>query len=163
MMCEPRQDDGAAEVGVAGAGPVGVFLAARLAGMGIRTLVMERRIAPPEQSMAIGLMPPSLRRFEAIALADALIAAGCPVRRAIVHDGCDDLGQLDFSGLPQPFNFILSLPQSRLLRLLWTYLETSASAQFLRGTELGGFQQTSERSITLFLRDTETGARWRIM
>ena len=53
---------------------------------GTITLLLEKRRAETAPSMAIGVVPPSLRLFESIALAAPLIRAGCAVRSAVVHD-----------------------------------------------------------------------------
>ena len=121
-----------ADVCVVGAGPVGSFLALRLGAAGIRTRIVERRSAPPTRSMAIGIMPPTLRRFAGPGLDAALIPSGIRVRRAVVHDERRILGTLAFSSLPPPHDFVLSLPQGALVSELWSRLDGAGSVLFER-------------------------------
>ena len=142
----------AADVLVIGAGPVGLFLANLLGQAGTRTLLLEKRRAETAPSMAIGVMPPSLRLFESIALATPLVQAGCAVRSAVVHDEHSMLGRLDFSTLPAPFPFILSIPQGELMRLLRERLAECSSIRFMEGHEAIGIRQ-SVSSVTVQVRD----------
>ncbi len=91
--------------------------------------------------MAIGVMPPSLRLFESIALAAPLIRAGCAVRSAVVHDQASTLGCLDFTTLPAPFPFILSIPQGELMRILRERLADYSSVRYMDGCEATGVRQ----------------------
>ena len=146
----------AADVLVIGAGPVGLFLANLLGQAGTRTLLLEKRLAETAPSMAIGVMPPSLRLFESIALAAPLIRAGCAVRSAVVHDQNSTLGCLDFTNLPAPFPFILSIPQGELMRLLRERLVDYPSVRFMEGCEAVGIRQNSS-SATVQVRDVCDG------
>jgi 2-polyprenyl-6-methoxyphenol hydroxylase-like FAD-dependent oxidoreductase len=147
----------AADVLVIGAGPVGLFLANLLGRAGTTTLLLEKRLAETASSMAIGIMPPSLRLFESIALAAPLIRAGCAVRSAVVHDQTSTLGCLDFTTLPAPFPFILSIPQGELMRLLREQLADCSSVRFMEGCEVIGVRQNSS-SATVQVRDVRDGA-----
>jgi len=147
----------AADVLVIGAGPVGLFLANLLGRAGTTTLLLEKRLAEAAPSMAIGIMPPSLRRFESIALAAPLIRAGCAVRSAVVHDQTSTLGCLDLTTLPAPFPFILSLPEGELMRLLRERLADCSSVRIMDGCEAIGVRQNSS-SATVQVRDVRDGA-----
>ncbi len=153
------------EVLIVGAGPVGLFLAHLLGASGIRTLVLEKHTATDVPSMAIGLMPPSLRLFAAIGLADRLVQAGVKVKAAVVHDQKALLGELDFSGLPPPFSFILSLPQSALMHQMRRHLAAYPSVRFISGVQVTGIQQKAtgcnvQSRDTLSGRPTEWEARF---
>jgi 2-polyprenyl-6-methoxyphenol hydroxylase-like FAD-dependent oxidoreductase len=108
--------------------------------------------------MAIGVMPPSLRIFEAIGLAAPLIQAGCAVRTAVVHDPDSTLGVVDFSSLPAPFPFILSLPQDDLMQLLATHLAAWPAVTLLDGCEATAVRQ-GPGSVTVDVRDLRDGTR----
>ena len=146
-----------ADVLVIGAGPVGLFLANLLARDGMKTLLLEKRMGETAPSMAIGIMPPSLRLFESIAMAAPLIEAGCAVRSAVVHDQNSTLGCLDFTTLPPPFPFILSIPQGELMRLLRERLADCSSVRLKEGCEVIGVRQNSS-SATVLVRDIRDGA-----
>ena len=129
------------EVLVAGAGPVGLLLANLLGAQGVRTLVVEKRTAPTDMSMAIGVTPPSLQILKGAGLDAGLVGRGVPIRRAVVHGGGGPLGALGFDGLPGEHPFILSVPQSDTLRVLEAGLARFPSVRLLRGAEVTGLAQ----------------------
>jgi len=133
-----------ADVVIAGAGPVGALLALRLGAAGARVRIAERRAAPPARSMAIGVMPPSLRRFAALGLDAELVRAGVRVRRAVVHDARGPLGALDFSSLPPPHDFVLSLPQGRLVATLWRRLAAMPNVVWEPETAVADFHPEAD-------------------
>jgi 2-polyprenyl-6-methoxyphenol hydroxylase-like FAD-dependent oxidoreductase len=100
---------------VVGAGPTGLMLANLLGSRGIPTTVLEQNAAPSPgtygQSRAIGVTPPSLEILEQVGLADQFVAAGLPIRRAVVHGTRRTLGELRFEGVHGRYPFILSIPQ----------------------------------------------------
>lgn len=146
-----------ADVLLVGAGPVGLFLANILGQAGIATLLLEKRMNNTSPSMAIGIMPTSLRLFESIGLATPLIRAGCAVRTAVVHDQTSRLGCMDLTTLPPPFSFILSVPQGEIMRLLRERLTDFSSVRFLEGCEAVDVRQNSAFA-TLQVRDVRDGA-----
>lgn len=129
------------QVLVVGAGPVGLLLGNLLGAQGIRTLVIDKRTAGPEASMAIGLTPPSLTLLHALLLDHPFIAAGIRVDRAFVHGSRNRLGELSFRKLPAPYPFILSLPQATTVSLLEGRLGDWPQAELRRGTELLALEQ----------------------
>ncbi len=145
-----------AEVLVIGAGPVGLFLSHLLGQAGIQTLLVEKRGETEAPSMAIGLMPASLRLFAKARLSAPLIAAGVRVQTAVVHDQHKPIGQLDFSSLPPPFPYILSLPQGKLMSLLRNLLPGLPSVQFIPSCLATGLRQ-DEDGIRVQTRHVLTG------
>jgi 2-polyprenyl-6-methoxyphenol hydroxylase-like FAD-dependent oxidoreductase len=145
-----------ADIIVVGAGPIGLFLANLLGRAGMKIMLLEKRLAEPIPSMAIGVMPPSLRLFESIDLAGQLLQAGCTVCSAVVHDQTSTLGTLDFTRLPAPYPFILSIPQGELMRLLRERLTDYPSVLFMEGCEAVGVRQKAD-SVTVQVRDVRTG------
>ncbi|MEI6563589.1 MAG: NAD(P)/FAD-dependent oxidoreductase [bacterium] len=146
-----------ADVIVAGGGPCGTFLANLLGQAGLSCLLLEKRTEDPAASMAIGVMPPSLYRFEQAGLAASVVAAGCPVQRARVMTETAQLGVLDLNHLPPPFNFILSIPESDLLRILRNGLNTRPSVRLLTGQEVSAIRQTND-GVMIETRNAETNA-----
>jgi 2-polyprenyl-6-methoxyphenol hydroxylase-like FAD-dependent oxidoreductase len=125
------------DVVVVGAGPVGLCLSCLLAGSGTRVLLLERRAFPSDTSRAIGITPPTLRIMEGLGLAADLIERGVPVRRAHVH-GAGNLGTVSFDHLPEPFQFILSVPQTATEEILGALSATCDNVTLMRGTEVHG-------------------------
>ncbi len=149
------------QVVVVGAGPVGAFLACRLAAFGLDIVVCDQRRHPPARSMAIGIMPSTLQKFAELGLADDLVAAGVRIRKAVVADSRQELGGLDFSILPPPFDFILSLPQSVLVAKLWGRLENLPGTVFAPGFEALAFDSRQGR-VEVELREIGSGKGLRV-
>ncbi|MEI6147964.1 MAG: NAD(P)/FAD-dependent oxidoreductase [bacterium] len=145
-----------ADVLVLGAGPCGAFLANLLGKRGLSCVVVEKRLDIPTASMAIGLMPPSLRRLDDLNLADRVVQEGCPVRRVRVLNEKAELGALDLASLPPPFNFVLSVPQGDVIRLLRDRLTEWPRARLVLGCEVRGVTQ-DERGVTVHTRDLGSG------
>ena len=133
-----------ADVVIVGGGPTGLFLANLLGKAGVNTILLERRAVQRVPSMAIGVMPPSLRMFEAIDLAAPVVKAGCEVRTAVVHDQRRQLGSLDLTVLPSPYAFVLSIPQGDLMHQLRGRLAQWPSVRVMEGAEAVSVCQTAD-------------------
>ena len=99
---------------IVGGGPVGLFLGCRLAQLGLEFVVLEKRAEPLQHSRSIGIHPPSLERFEELGLVNDLLASGVRVEKGLAFGyktPLNSLGELDFSLCPEPYTFILTLPQ----------------------------------------------------
>jgi 2-polyprenyl-6-methoxyphenol hydroxylase-like FAD-dependent oxidoreductase/protein-S-isoprenylcysteine O-methyltransferase Ste14 len=142
------------EVLIAGAGPVGLLLANLLGARGVGVLLVEKRVSPPDSSMAIGVTPPSLQVLQTLNLDAGLVQRGVPIRRAVVHGGNGRLGGLGFDGLPGDYPFILSVPQTETLRLLENNLQRFPSVRMIRGTEVVGLQ-SGDKDVTVRLKNSE--------
>jgi ubiquinone/menaquinone biosynthesis methyltransferase len=154
---------------VVGAGPCGSLLALRLRQLGVACLVVEKRAREADgPSMAIGIMPPSLRFLAELGLADAVVAAGCPVRTATVFEGRCVCGTVDFRTLPPPFGYVLTLPQTAFVRLLRerlsrpadtprdTGLHSGTPTPLLFGNDVIALSQDGAR-VHARLRESATG------
>ncbi|MFT5496636.1 MAG: 2-polyprenyl-6-methoxyphenol hydroxylase-like FAD-dependent oxidoreductase [Kiritimatiellia bacterium] len=129
------------DVCITGAGPIGLLCANLLGAQGVKVLVIEKRAQAPEQSMAIGITPPSLKILQAVGLDQVFTQQGVPIRSAHVHTGKGLLGRLDFSDIPSAFPYILSLPQSETIRLLRDRLKACPNVELRYRAELIGLEQ----------------------
>ncbi len=145
-----------ADVIVVGGGPTGLFLSNLLGKAGISTILLEKYAERSIPSMAIGVMPPSLKMFESIDLAAAVVQAGCEVRTAVVHDQRATLGSLDLTLLPPPYAFVLSVPQGDLMRLLRERLTNWPSVRIMEGCEATAARQDAD-SVTLRVDSAKDG------
>lgn len=74
-----RSDDDS--VLVVGAGIAGLALARALAGRGVAARVVDRRMSPPSEGLAINLPANAIHALGDLGLADQVIARGTPIRR----------------------------------------------------------------------------------
>ncbi|MCS5719646.1 FAD-dependent monooxygenase [Herbiconiux sp. CPCC 205763] len=129
------------DVAVVGAGPAGLFLAAALAERGIDVVVLERRGGPRLHSRAIGIHPPSLAALDRLGVLEPVLAAGVRIDRGIVRIDGEMVAELDFSGVPEPFPFVVSLPQVATERILRSQLATRAPDALRGGVQVERFER----------------------
>jgi 2-polyprenyl-6-methoxyphenol hydroxylase-like FAD-dependent oxidoreductase len=148
------------DVLVVGGGPVGLFLGCRLAQLGVRFAVLERRPEPSTRTRAIGVHPPSLERLAALGLADHLVARGCRVARGRVYSGTRALGCLHLDRAPGPFNYVLTVPQFETEAVLRDQLQRQARDAWRPGAEV---RSVVDEGDTLLVRGMQSGdpAEWR--
>jgi len=104
--------------------------------------------------------PPSLERFAELGLADQLIACGCRVRIGRVCRGARELGRLHLDRAPGPFNFVLTVPQYEIERVLREYLHQRGADLWRPGVEVAEITRADE---AMQVRGTCAGApvEWR--
>lgn len=110
------------DVLVVGAGPTGLLLAAELARRGRSVRVVDRAAAPSPLSRAIVVHARTLEILRDLGLAEALVAAGTPLRSLRLHAGAGPPVEVPFGDLDTPFPFLLSVPQSATESLLARHL-----------------------------------------
>ncbi|MCA9840221.1 MAG: FAD-dependent monooxygenase [Trueperaceae bacterium] len=132
-----------AEVIVVGAGPVGLFLGCRLAQLGVRVKVLERRLERSGSSKAIGIHPPSLEYLDRIGVAKAMTSQGIKIKRGKAFTSKRRLGEVDFELCPKPFSYILALPQFITEEVLEKRLKELAPCALEQGVSVCGLEQTA--------------------
>ncbi|HEY6880548.1 MAG TPA: FAD-dependent monooxygenase, partial [Polyangiales bacterium] len=140
------------DVAIVGGGPVGLLLGCLLLQNGIDARVFERRHTRSQHSRAVGVHPPGLDCLDAAGVAGPLMERAVFVRHAFAFDERRTLGTIDFSCLPGPFQFVLTVPQVQTEELL----ERRLRALYDRGYECGTQVQacTLERDqVTLSVHD----------
>lgn len=136
------------DVLVVGGGPVGLLLGAMLAARGVEVVVVEKRASKSVHSRAIGIHPPGLTCLQEAGVAQKLIARGVQVRRGRAMLEGQSLGVVDFSGLPPPFDFVLSVPQAITEQLLAERLCELAPGALLRETEATRYVVRRDEVVT---------------
>jgi 2-polyprenyl-6-methoxyphenol hydroxylase-like FAD-dependent oxidoreductase len=139
--------DGDTDVLIVGAGPTGLTLAGDLARAGIRYMLLERRTETANTTRAFAVHARTLEELDARGVADPLIATGQPI------DGVKLFGQseLDLSGLPSRFPFVLITPQYQTERIL----ASRGGVEVTPGAEVSRIEQ-DEDGVTAFLGDGRT-------
>lgn len=127
---------------VVGAGPVGLTAALELSRRGRSVRLIEKSADRTNLSKAVGINARSLELLEPSGVSARLLAAGLRIEHVNIRNGKDLLVRVDFSKLPPPYNFMLSLPQSDTERILEDVLSDRGVA-VERETELSGFTQNN--------------------
>ncbi|CAM5697484.1 FAD-dependent monooxygenase [Streptomyces fumanus] len=122
------------QVVVAGAGPVGLWLAAELRRCGITVAVVERRTGRDPRSRALTVHPRTIETFASRGVHGPFVGEGMPLPGG--HFGVLE-SRLDFRRLPSPFPYTLALPQERTEALL-EQQALDSGADILRGQEVTG-------------------------
>lgn len=137
----PEQTD----VLVVGAGPVGLAVAASLAGQGRQVTVVDRQAAGVNTSRAAVIHPRTLEMLERIGVSDRLADLGIHSKQFNIADGDRTLVPVRFDKLPTAYPYVLMVPQSTTEQVLLERLE-----------ELGG--KVHRPYVASGLRQTADGA-----
>ena len=128
------------EVLIVGAGPVGLTLAASLAGSGIDTLVVDRQAEGANTSRAAVIHARTLEALDGLEVTGELLDRGVVVPRFTVRDRDRRLLSIDFGGLPTAYPFTLMLPQNETEAVLAGRLH-AAGGTVHRPYEIGALDQ----------------------
>jgi 2-polyprenyl-6-methoxyphenol hydroxylase-like FAD-dependent oxidoreductase len=149
-----------ADVIVAGAGPVGLFLAAELKLAGAAPLVLERLPAPSEETKARGLGVLATELLWRRGLGDALAEADAAGTADLARDHGTTLGH--FANIhklvPGPDRPRTSIWQPRLERIL-TEHALALGVPIVRGQEVAGVESDVD-GVTVTTRDRRWRARY---
>jgi 2-polyprenyl-6-methoxyphenol hydroxylase-like FAD-dependent oxidoreductase len=127
------------DVVIVGAGPTGLLLAGDLAAAGVDTTVLEKRAGGSTITRAFALHARTLEMLDARGLADEVIATGQQVRGLRLFGRLN----LDLSGLPSRFPYVLATPQFNTERALHGRA-VGAGARILRDSEVIGLRQNAD-------------------
>ncbi|MBA2667807.1 MAG: FAD-dependent monooxygenase, partial [Trueperaceae bacterium] len=117
---------------IAGAGPVGLFAAARFASIGVEALLVDRRAEASTANRAIGVHPPGLAALDAVGAGVGVRAAGVRVHRAHAWGADGPLAVIDLARSGE----VVALAQASTERLLEERLVTLGGTSPRRGIEL---------------------------
>src|SRR5262245_63810343 len=107
----------AVDVLVAGAGPVGLTMAAELARHGLSCRIVDKSAAPTDKSKALVLWSRSLEMLENMGSVQPFLEAGHPAHGASVYAGRTRLVHVTFE-IESPYPYGLMIPQNETERLL---------------------------------------------
>ncbi|MFE3503506.1 FAD-dependent monooxygenase [Kitasatospora sp. NPDC059146] len=128
------------QVVIAGAGPVGLWLAAELRLHGVEVTLLETRTEPDPHSRATSLHPRTLEMLDSRGLLEPFLAEG--VRIPAGHFAALP-ARLDYTRLDTPHRYTLALPQARTEHLLAEHA-VAAGADLRRGHRVTGLTQDDE-------------------
>lgn len=134
---------------IAGAGPVGLVMAAELRRYGMKVRVVEKEEKSAEQSRALFLWTRTLELLARGGATPALIAAGDKLNVSNIFSGKSLIGRVDFGGIDSEYPYALLLPQARTEEILAGEL-AKLGVTVERGLELTGFT-SDENGVTATL------------
>jgi 2-polyprenyl-6-methoxyphenol hydroxylase-like FAD-dependent oxidoreductase len=111
------------EVLVVGAGPVGLAVAASLAGHGHDVTVVDRQATEANTSRAAVVHARTLEMLERIGVSQRLAGLGIHARQFSIRDGDRELVPVRFDGLPTEYPYTLMVPQNITEQVLLERLE----------------------------------------
>ena len=114
---------GQTEVLVVGAGPVGLAVAASVAGHGHEVTVVDRQAAGANTSRAAVVHARTLEMLERIGVSQRLAGLGIHAPRFSIRDGNRELVPVRFDGLPTDYPYTLMVPQNITEQVLLERLE----------------------------------------
>lgn len=126
---------------IAGAGPVGLTLAAELTRYGVPVRIIDSAPARSATSKALAIWARTLELLERGGMAEPLVQAGVAAPAVRIGTAEAEIGRIDFSRLDSRYPFALLLPQSDTERLLEAHL-ANAGLQVGRQTTLGHLAET---------------------
>ncbi|HEX8156507.1 MAG TPA: FAD-dependent monooxygenase [Solirubrobacteraceae bacterium] len=100
------------DVLIAGAGPVGLTLAASLRARGVEVVLVDKAAEAANTSRAAVIHARTLEMLQAIDVSEELVRRGLIVSRFTVRDLDRALLTIDFDGLPTRYPYALMLPQN---------------------------------------------------
>lgn len=106
------------DVGIVGAGPVGLTLACLLRSQGRRVQIHEQETSKPKISKAFAIHARTLELLRRIGVDEAVLQEGRAIRRMSLYSEKQRLGTIDFRHLKSEFPFFISIPQYRLEAIL---------------------------------------------
>ena len=142
-----------ATVLIAGAGPVGLTMAAELRRYGVKLRIIDKSATRTDKSKALVLWSRSLELIQRMGCVDRFLAAGKPTHGARISNGTDLIGDVTFDDVKSPYPFALMIPQSDTERLLEERLE-QLGTKVERLTELVDFAARAE-GVTANLRSSD--------
>lgn len=138
-----------AEVLVVGAGPVGLAVAASLAGHGHHVAVVDQQARVAHTSRAAVVHARTLEMLDAIGVSKRLTGLGIHAQQFSIRDGDRELVTIRFDSLPTEYPYTLMIPQNVTEQVLLDRLE-ELGGDVLRPYAATGLRQTDDSAeVTL--------------
>jgi len=135
---------------VAGAGPVGLTMAAELARYGVPVRLVDKTNDRTDQSRALFLWTRTLELLDRAGVGADFIKAGRRIDAVTIQSGAQRIGRLDFGEIDSLHPYALMLPQAETEAIMEAHL-AKLGVKVERGTELAGFHDNGD-GITASLR-----------
>ena len=136
---------------IAGAGPVGLTMAAELTRYGVAVRIVDKAASRTDKSKALVLWSRSLELLERMGFVERFLAAGMKAHGARISNGKDLIGEVTFDDVKSRYPYALMIPQSETERVLETGLE-QLGIKVERQVELTAVAARAD-GVTATLRD----------
>jgi 2-polyprenyl-6-methoxyphenol hydroxylase-like FAD-dependent oxidoreductase len=137
------------DVLIAGAGPVGLFLANECARRGLRWRLVEARATQSEHSKALAIFPRTLEVFDMAGVAAPFLEAANRVTAVAIASKGRTLGRIPFAPEGTPYPFVAMVPQDVTEKLLVEELRRRGGAVEYETSLVSATQQADHVSVTL--------------
>lgn len=144
------------DIVIIGGGPVGLYLAGLLGSMNFRVVVLEKRLEIDRHSKSLGIHPVSMELFEEVGIQTPFLTSGIQIRKGIAYTDQKKIGEVDFGHCPEPYSFILALPQYRTEQILENWVDGMDTVELLRGAEFTEIDQTEQHVFLTYSYRGET-------
>ena len=131
----------AADVVIAGGGPVGMYLAILLLQAGVSVQVLEQRQVRSAHSRAIGVHPPALESLALAGIAGAMAREGVQISHGEARSAGRTVARLGFAAASARYPYVLTLPQVRTEELLKERLQALDPQALVRGARVESFEE----------------------
>jgi 2-polyprenyl-6-methoxyphenol hydroxylase-like FAD-dependent oxidoreductase len=138
---------------IAGAGPVGLTMAAELARYGVSVRIVDKAAQRSDKSKALVLWSRTLELLDHAGCTGAFVAAGQKVDGANIIAGGKPVGHISIATVESPYRYALMLPQSDTERLLEAHLN-QLGVNVERQTEITGFT-SDDTGVAAVLRHAD--------
>lgn len=143
------------DIVIAGAGPVGLYLAGLLGLMEFSVTILEKKTAIDHHSKSLGIHPVSLELFEDAGISRRFVSGGLPIRSGHAFIDRNKIGSVSFGSCPKPFNYILALPQYQTEQLLEAWCSSMDNIKIWRGVTLQSFNEAGDHISVIYSKDGE--------
>ncbi len=137
------------DVLIAGAGPVGLFLANECARRGLRWRLVEANASQSEHSKALAIFPRTLEIFDMAGVVDPFLAAANRVTSVAVMTHDRTLAHMQFVPEETPYAFVAMVPQNVTEKLLAEALNRKGGKVEYETSFVSGVQRDGYVSVTL--------------
>jgi 2-polyprenyl-6-methoxyphenol hydroxylase-like FAD-dependent oxidoreductase len=134
------------DVLIAGAGPVGLTMAAALNHCGLTCRIVDKAPAPSDKSKALVVWSRTLELLDGLGLAETFVHSGMKINGASVYGNGKRLVHVSIAGVESHYGFPLVIPQYETERLLAEHLSRRGLA-IERQVELLTFEQRPDQVV----------------
>ena len=158
-MTNASNSPGNVDVLIAGAGPVGLFLATECARRGLRFRIVEAQPTQSQHSKALAIFPRTLEIFDMAGVSAPFLEAANRVTTVKLIAHAHTLGQIAFHPDDTPYPFVAMVPQDVTEKLLVEALVGRGGAVEYETQLVSAVQDDAGVTATLECRGTRSDVR----